>query len=149
MNRGRTPAWMRYTLIAAGSYNIAFGLLAVIWPDCFFVVAEMEPPRYPFLWQCIGMIVGVYGIGYLAASRDPMRHWPIVLVGLLGKILGPIGFVDAASSGTITWTFGYLIITNDLIWWIPFLLMLIASLQHHRTPRSEDGREPASGCTTT
>ena len=41
----------------------------------------------------MGMIVGVYGIGYLIAARDPRTHWPIVLVGLLGKVFGPIGFV--------------------------------------------------------
>ncbi|MED6306587.1 MAG: alkyl hydroperoxide reductase, partial [Planctomycetota bacterium] len=79
-----------------------------------------DPPSYPFLWQCVGMIVGVYGIGYLAASRDPIRHWPIVLVGMLGKILGPIGFIQTALAGDIAWSFGIMIIFNDLVWWIPF-----------------------------
>ena len=123
---------MKHALVAAGIYNIIFGALAVIWPNSFFEMADMEVPRYPFLWQCIGMIVGVYGLGYLAASRDPIRHWPIVMVGLLGKIFGPIGFLQAALSGSITWTFGILILTNDLIWWIPFTLILVAAWKHHR-----------------
>ena len=131
------PPWMRYVLVAAGIYNIVFGLLAVTRPGCFFMIAEMDPPRYPFLWQCIGMIVGVYGLGYLAASRDPLRHWPIVMVGLLGKIFGPIGFVQAAAAGSITWKFGYLIITNDLIWWIPFAIMLFAAWKQARTMQSD------------
>ena len=58
-------------------------------------VVGMEPPNYPELWQCIGMIVGVYGIGYLAAAADPLGHWPITLVGFLGKMFGPIGFAGA------------------------------------------------------
>ncbi|MBW2523023.1 MAG: TRAP transporter small permease subunit, partial [Deltaproteobacteria bacterium] len=29
-------------------------------------------------------------------GKAELRHWPIVLVGLLGKILGPIGFLGAA-----------------------------------------------------
>ena len=49
----------------------------------------MEVPRYSFLWQCVGMIVGVYGVGYLAAAAAPLRHWPIVLVGFLGKSVWP------------------------------------------------------------
>jgi small multidrug resistance pump len=49
----------------------------------------MELPRYPDIWQCVGMIVGVYGVGYLIAAFDPLRHWPVILVGLLGKVLGP------------------------------------------------------------
>ena len=130
---------MKHALVAAGIYNIIFGALAVIWPNSFFEMADMEVPRYPFLWQCIGMIVGVYGLGYLAASRDPIRHWPIVMVGLLGKIFGPIGFLQAALSGSITWTFGILILTNDLIWWIPFTLILVAAWKHHRVETQSSG----------
>ncbi|MBG79750.1 MAG: alkyl hydroperoxide reductase [Phycisphaerae bacterium] len=123
---------MKHALVGAGIYNILFGILAVIWPNSFFELAGMEVPRYPFLWQCIGMIVGVYGLGYLAASRDPIRHWPIVMVGLLGKIFGPIGFLQAAVSGSISWSFGFVILTNDLIWWIPFSLILLSAWRHHR-----------------
>jgi len=76
-------------------------------------------------WQCIGMIIGVYGIGYWIAAADSRRHWPIILVGLLGKILGPIGFLIAASAGDIPWAFALTIISNDLIWWIPFGAALV------------------------
>lgn len=75
------------------------------------------------------MIVGVYGIGYLIAARNPLRHWPITLVGLLGKILGPIGFVGAVIDGQLPLAFGVTIITNDLIWWLPFGLILYRAFQ--------------------
>mgnify|MGYP003352632710 CR=1 FL=1 len=71
---------MRTCLVAAGVYNLAWGSLTVLWPMWLFQLAALEPPNHPFIWQCVGMIVGVYGIGYLAASTDPVRHWPIVLV---------------------------------------------------------------------
>jgi hypothetical protein len=70
------------------------------------------------------MIVGVYGVGYTVAAFAPARHWPIVLVGLLGKIFGPMGFVWAASRGELPWIAGWTILTNDLIWWVPFALIL-------------------------
>ncbi len=81
-------------------------------------------PNYPEIWQCVGMIVGVYGVGYIIAAYDSRRHWPIVLVGLLGKILGPIGFAFALAKGTFPPAFGLTILTNDLLWWIPFFLIL-------------------------
>ena len=28
------------------------------------ILAGMERPVYPMIWQCMGMIVGVYGVGY-------------------------------------------------------------------------------------
>ena len=92
------PRWMTLCLIAAGVYNLAWGGLTVLWPGWLFTATGMEPPRYPFIWQCVGMIVGVYGIGYLAAAGDPARHWPIVLVGFLGKIFGPLGYLMGSRS---------------------------------------------------
>jgi small multidrug resistance pump len=126
------PDWMRWTLVAAGLYNIAWGALAILAPLWCFRIVGMEPPNYPELWQCIGMIVGVYGVGYLAASRAPLLHWPITLVGLIGKILGPIGFAGALLSGRFPPAFGWNIVTNDLVWWLPFAGILLAAWRAHR-----------------
>ena len=51
-------------------------------------------------------------------------------MGLLGKILGPIGFVKALADGTFPPTFGLTILTNDLIWWVPFAMILWAAAMH-------------------
>ncbi|MFN7310220.1 MAG: hypothetical protein ACK5T0_02500, partial [Vampirovibrionales bacterium] len=80
--------WMRLTLVLAGIYNILWGAFVVLFPYTLFEWCGMEAPNYPELWQCIGMIVGVYGVGYWAAASNPYKHWAIVLVGLLGKVLG-------------------------------------------------------------
>jgi peroxiredoxin len=120
----KPPAWMAKVLLAAAVYNLVFGALAVLFPVPFFTLLGAAPPNYPELWQCVGMIVGVYGVGYAAASLAPYRHWPIVLVGLLGKIFGPIGFIYAVIKGTFPLSFGAVILTNDLIWLVPFYLML-------------------------
>ena len=121
------PSWMRWTLVAAGLYNLAWGAFAILAPQKGFDLVGMEPPRYLEFWQCIGMIVGVYGIGNLLAASDPLRHWPITFVGLLGKVLGPIGFAEALWSGKLPLAFGWNIITNDLIWWVPFTAILVAA----------------------
>lgn len=84
------------------------------------------------------MMVGVYGAGYAIAALHPLRHWPIVLVGLLGKVFGPLGFLFYAIRGNLTCTVGWTIVTNDLIWWLPFSLILLAA---YRATRSEL-REP-------
>ena len=122
---------MSWTLIAAGIYNLTWGAGVVLAPAFFFRLADLPEPTYLSIWQCVGMIVGVYGVGYLAAARDPLRHWPIVLVGLLGKVFGPVGFLMAASRDELPWRFGWTIITNDLIWIAPFALILLASRRRH------------------
>ena len=123
---------MKWMLIAAGIYNLAFGIFAIAFPNSMFALIAMEPPKYPELWQCIGMIVGVYGVGYIIAAFDPVRHWPIVLVGFLGKVFGPIGMAWAVARGTLPLAFGIANVTNDLIWLIPFVLVLLYAIRQNR-----------------
>ncbi len=126
-----TPVWMQRTLLFAGIYNILWGAWAVLFPNAQFDWLGMPPPNYPQFWQCIGMIVGVYGLGYAIASTNPARHWPIVLVGFLGKIFGPLGMIQALWTGALPLGFAINCVFNDLIWWIPFALILRhAWLQH-------------------
>jgi peroxiredoxin len=116
---------MRIVLRIAGIYNMLWGAWVVLFPAHFWQLVKMEQPNYPFLWQCIGMIVGVYGVGYWVAASNPARHWPIVLVGFLGKVFGPIGFLDGwLRLGVLPAHFGIVNIFNDLIWIVPFALIL-------------------------
>jgi hypothetical protein len=135
LHRNRTipaiaaPQWIVWSLKAAAIYNVAWGLFAVFFPLAIWPWLEMQPPRYPQLWQCIGMMVGVFGVGYWIAAGDPARHWPIVLVGWLGKVLGSIGFLLAALRGELPWSFGLVNVFNDAIWWIPFTAALYYAWQ--------------------
>jgi hypothetical protein len=133
-NRKSVPRWIYITLVLAGLYNLAWGTAVVLWPNQTFAWLGMTPLNYPQIWQCLGMVVGVYGIGYLIAARDPARHWPIVLVGLLGKVLGPIGFLAAERGGKLPWSFGLMNVTNDLIWWVPFTLILYYAWRTNSAP---------------
>ena len=119
---------MSLILRLAAVYNLLWGMVAVLYPFESFEVFGMQSPLYPQLWQCIGMIVGVYGVGYWLAANNPMVHWPIVLVGFLGKLFGSIGFAKALISGELPLEFGLNIIFNDLIWLIPFLMILKSTL---------------------
>ncbi len=126
--------WMKPVLRLAGIYNLTWGLWVMLFPIASLKVCGYPaPPTYPELWQCIGMIVGVYGIGYWIAASDPFRHWPIVFVGLLGKIFGPIGFLIAYSQGNLPLSAGLVNIFNDLIWWGPFAVILWNALRFAQT----------------
>jgi len=140
MTNNTRHGWMRRTLQLAAVYNILWGAWVVLRPNDLFELTNIAPPNYPGIWQCVGMIVGVYGMGYAIASRDPLRHWPITLVGLLGKILGPIGFawtlltVAENEPGYLPAAWGLTILTNDLIWWVPFTGILLAAYREATAP---------------
>jgi hypothetical protein len=114
----------RITFALAGCYNLAFGLWAAVWPLAFFQLFEIPSPRYPGIWACLGMVVGLYGLLYWHAASKLEAAWPIIAVGLLGKVLGLVGMV--ASFGD-EWPrrLGMICVYNDLIWWLPFGLFLV------------------------
>src|SRR5216110_55195 len=109
----------------AAIYNVAFGLWAGLWPDAFFHLLQMAPPNYPGIWQCLGMVVGLYGVLYASAAWHLDRAKLIIAVGLAGKILGPIGLCLAIHSGEWPLRTLSLVVFNDLIWWLPFMLFLM------------------------
>lgn len=115
---------MKLTLQLAAIYNLLWGAWVVIFPEHFFELVGMESPSQPMIWQGMGMVIGVFGLGYWWASYDPFRHWPIIAVGFLGKIFGPLGFVFNYIEGKVPFEFFYTLITNDFMWWIPFFLIL-------------------------
>ncbi len=118
-------SWHSRWLVAAALYNIAFGIWAGLFPQQAFQLFGLDADTPLFLWQTIGMIVGVYGIGYAIAAINEQKHLPIVLVGFLGKIFGPLGFVYTYLNGDITLSFGIMIILNDLIWYPAFFAIVI------------------------
>jgi hypothetical protein len=136
----------RVIFILAGVYNIAFGLWAALDPHALFDAFELGPPSHSAVWACLGMVVGLYGLIYLAvAFTDPARRLSAAIVlgrrveydftrfligiGLLGKILGPIGFVLAVRGGELPLRMIPLIALDDLIWWVPFAMYLIDGTQ--------------------
>src|SRR2546427_6250794 len=110
----------RAVFIAAGLYNIAWGLWSIVDPQWLFRFAGMPLANYPSVFACLGMVVGLYGILYVEVARRPERGWLIAAVGLAGKTLGPLGMLWLILSAQWPASAFALCVTNDLIWWIPF-----------------------------
>ena len=108
--------------LAAAVYNLVWGLIVIAFPEELFALAGVPPTNYPALFQCIGMMVLAYAPRYWLVWRDPKRFGPFVWIGILGKALGPIGFLTSAIRGDLPWSFGWLISLNDLPWLPAFLL---------------------------
>lgn len=117
--------WHRIAFCAAGVYNILWGLYAAVDPQWLFRFAGLPLQNHPQIFACLGMVVGLYGLIYLEVARVPERGWLLAAVGLLGKVLGPIGLAGLILTGQ--WPFATIVLclTNDLIWWIPFGLYLM------------------------
>lgn len=114
----------RIVFALAGAYNLAWGAYSAADPQWLFRFANMPLSNYPEIFACLGMVVGIYGFLYWEVARVPERGFLIAAVGLLGKVLGPIGLVQLIASGAWPLKSAILCVTNDFIWWIPFALYL-------------------------
>ena len=128
------------TFVAAGIYNLLWGAYAALDPQWLFRFAGMPPANYPEIFACLGMVVGLYGILYFEVARRPEQGALLAAVGLLGKVLGPIGLAELLWTGQ--WPPATLVLcaTNDFIWWLPFGLYLYDVRCYARTISASPSR---------
>lgn len=139
-----TPAWIKFVLWAAAAYHVIWGLWVVGAPESSLARSgyPMQIP-YPQIWQCLGLMTGIMGVGYAIAATAPAKHWGIVLIGLLGKFLVPLGFAWNYLTGELPLSAGRMCLTNDLLWWGPFAAVLWYALrtsieQHDRAAEEKN-----------
>ncbi|HWF48162.1 MAG TPA: SelL-related redox protein [Bryobacteraceae bacterium] len=133
--RTRQSRWMTYVLMAAALFSFTVCIEAFLKPEWLFQLAALRmpvyPPTFPMVWQCLCLMIGILGIGYLTASANPLHHWPIVLVGWIGKIAVPLWLLSCAAEGRLSWQFADRVTAAEAIWWIPFGLILWRSYSSH------------------
>jgi hypothetical protein len=130
----------RTTFTLAALYNVLWGLYAAWDPQWLFRFAGMPPLNQPALFACLGMVVGVYGLLYAEVARRPEHGFALAAVGLLGKVLGPVGLGVLILEGTWPPATLVLCLTNDLLWWAPFSLYLWDAWPAFRGTFGAEGR---------
>jgi small multidrug resistance pump len=142
-SRLKPAPWMKWVLFVAAAYNAFWGAWVGLFPKASFDLLGMSTPAYLPLWQSVGLMVGCYAIGYFIAAFDAYQYWALILVGFIGKVLGPLGMIYAVTSRQLPLEFAWNNLTNDVIWWIPFFLILRgAYLAYLNQDISEDKTKP-------
>lgn len=132
---GKTKAWMRWVLRLAAAYNIVWGLWVMLWPDAVFHMFRVAAPPYPEFWQTIGLFTAMIGVGQAFASRAPLKHWIIVMVSLLVEVMTPYGFWLGVQKQHLPAAALWMIGLNDIVWWIPFGMILVNAYESNRQRR--------------
>jgi hypothetical protein len=109
---------------AAAIYNLAWGVWVIADPDAIFRLLGMEVPTPTAVWQAVGAMVLVWAPAYWWVASAPERHAHFIVVALLGKVIGPLGFLAALVVGSLPLTFGLVILANDVVWWPAFVAYL-------------------------
>ena len=105
----------------AAFYNVLWGVTVILFPTLLFDLLNVERPNYPFLMSGIGLFVALYGYGYWVVAQDLRRYPQLVIIGFLGKTLGPIGWLFTVWRGELPARTLLVNVFNDLIW-LPFFV---------------------------
>ncbi len=123
--------WMSQVLLAAGIYHLVFCISTILWPFLVFDWIGIERPNHPVLWTGVGVIAGVLGVFFLIASRDPIHHWPIILIGLIKSCATLLAVTSAVIDGQLPPASLWIILIDDVVWIPFFATILYASLRAH------------------
>ncbi len=137
-------------LAAAGIYHLLFAFAANAWPHVFFDWAGLPRPNCPVLWRAAGTTSAVFGVGFLIAARDPISHWPAVLLGFAKATAVIVLMTAAVSAGEIPAKTLVFTLADDAVWWFPLAVILWAAVQARlgRPPVREEPLSVAEACGT-
>jgi hypothetical protein len=120
---------MPLVLCAAGLYCTVFAVWTIGWPAKAYALTGCNATGHDVLVQIIGLFYLVFGCSFFLASRDPIRHWRIVL-------LCTIKIAAVVLAALYTWWHSILpdplivlLLIDDVLWLVPFLMILWTALQ--------------------
>ncbi len=114
----------------AAIYNIAWGAIVILFPNLLFDIFSIEHINYPFVMAGLGMCIGLYGYGYWVVARDLKSYPQLVVIGFLGKFLGPIGWFWTVQTTSLPLRTMWTNVFNDFIW-LPFFIAYFVWYRRH------------------
>lgn len=130
-----TRPWMQITLLAAGIYNLIWGVVTILNPQRIFENLHLALPNYMIMWQGIALVEILFGLGYLLASKQPFKHWIIVLIGFILKLTIGISFIYLLMVNRLPANLFTHILANDLVWLLPFAGIIYYSFENAQSNR--------------
>jgi small multidrug resistance pump len=126
---------LRWMFRIAAVYNIAWGTLVSVFPNLFFEIFHLPPINYPFVMSGLGMCIGLYGYGYWVVSTDLRRYPQLVVLGFLGKAIGPVGWFFTVLQTDLPLRTMWTNVFNDFLW-LPFFTYYFVWYRRHRNDLS-------------
>ena len=116
--------WMFWLLVFAGCYNLLVGLtLTAFYHEAFRTLGLPKPELMLFV-QLVGILVGLFGVGYLIVARNPLENRNVLLLGFLSKALGTLVGLGYVALGKVPMSFFVLLIFSDIVYLPPFAVIL-------------------------
>src|SRR5262249_1084104 len=116
--------WMRYLLYFAGGYNLLVGVnLTVFYHEMFKTLGLPKPDLIMYV-QLVGILVALFGGGYLLVASNPIENRNLVLLGFLSKLFGSILGTGYVVLEKMPLVFMPILFFSDIIY-LPFFAIIL------------------------
>ena len=116
--------WMRNLLLFAGSYNLLVGInLCVFYHELFKTFGLPKPDLIMYV-QLTGVLVALFGVGYLLVACNPLQNRNLLLLGFLSKLLGSVVGTGYVLLGKMPPVFLVVLLFSDIVY-LPFFWLII------------------------
>jgi small multidrug resistance pump len=130
MNLSESPSrpkpltrWMKFVLRFVAVFNVLAGLSMLANYHDTYKLIGMNKPDIHFPIQLVGILVGLFGVGYYLVAKNPIENRNILLLGFWSKLLGSCLGMTYVLMGRLPWTFVLVFFFADIIYLVPFYLI--------------------------
>ncbi len=116
--------WMRYLLRFAGCYNLLVGVSLTVFYHEMFKTLGLPKPDLIMYVQLTGILVALFGVGYLLVASNPLQNRNLLLLGFLSKLLGSIVGTGYVVLGKMPPVFMVVLVFSDIIY-LPFFWIIL------------------------
>ena len=116
--------WMRWLLGFVGCYNLLAGLTMMVFYHESFRFLGVPKPHLMLPVQLVGILVGLFGVGYWMVVRNPVENRNLLVLGFWSKALGSSLGVGYVLLGKLPPVFLVILFFADIIYLPPFLVIM-------------------------
>jgi hypothetical protein len=119
---------MKFVLRFAGSFNILAGLSMLCFYHEGYKLLGIPRPDLVMELQLVGILVGLFGVGYHMVAASPLENRNILVLGFWSKFLGSVLGIVYVVKGKLPIEFLALLFFADIIY-LPFFAVIIRRLR--------------------
>jgi hypothetical protein len=116
--------WMKYLLRFAGVFNLLAGLSMICLYHEGFKMLGVPRPTLILPVQIMGILVALFGVGYLLVAANAVENRNILMLGFWSKALSSFAALWYVAAGRLPPGFAVVVFFADVIYLPPFYAIL-------------------------
>lgn len=116
--------WMRYLLRFVAVYNLLAGFAFLVFYHEAYKLMGVKKPELNMPFQLVGILVGLFGVGYWMVANRPVENRNILVLGFWSKALGSLLGIYTVAQGKLPPAFLAVLFFADIAYLPPFAVII-------------------------